>query len=269
MTQRTGLLSNLARIIALALAGIFALSLPGALLARSGAAVLFNPATARAVIQANLVDSTVLRQVVLDGLVSEATGGAATGSDLGRMLSYVGADQREAAAQILFPQDYVTGQVGNLVDSFYAWLDSNAPLPDLRLDLGPIQANLENGGSEALVDLVVSSWPACTPDQLRQAQTAVLQGQTPPVLACQLPEPLLSAQKTALVGQVDLAVQTMPASVSLTQDAGPSDIDQLASLKQGLDTIRTLARWLWLIPAALLGLIMAVAVRSWRGWLRW
>lgn len=262
-------MTSLARAAAYALAAVFVLSLPVALLARSGAGVLFNPTTARAVIQTNLVDSTVLRQVVFDGLVSEMSGGQAAGTDMGRMVSSVGASQRESVAQILLPQDYVSGQVGNLVDSFYAWLDSTAPLPDLRLDLGPIQANLENGGSEALVDLVVDNWPACTPDQLQQAQTAILQGQAPPLLACQLPEPLLSTQKTILINQVNLAVQVMPASVSLTQNAGPSEVEQLASLRRGLDTIRTLARWLWLIPAAMLGLIMAFAVRSWRDWLRW
>lgn len=269
MNQRSGCLTRLARLLAFALAGIFVLSLPMAMLAQSGAAVLFNPARARTVIQTNLVDSTVLRQLVFEGLISEMAGGPATGSDLSHMLSYVGANQREAVAQILLPQDYVRGQVANLVDSFYAWLDTDAPLPDLRVDLGPIQANLENGGSEALVDLVVESWPVCTPDQLKEVQTAVLQGQTPPVLACQLPEPLLSAQKTALVTEVNLAVHAMPASVSFTQGAGSAETEQFASLKRGLDTIRSLARWLWLIPVALLGLIMAVAVRSWQSWLRW
>jgi hypothetical protein len=43
----------------------------------------------------------------------------------------------------------------------------------------------------------------------------------------------------------------------------------LTELKARIRLARALARWAWMIPASILGVIMALAIRSWPGLARW
>ena len=61
----------------------------------------------------------------------------------------------------------------------------------------------------------------------------------------------------------------MPSSMDLTAQLKSEEETQLMSVKSQLRGFEMLARWLILIPLSLLGLLMAVVVRSWQGWARW
>jgi hypothetical protein len=61
----------------------------------------------------------------------------------------------------------------------------------------------------------------------------------------------------------------MPDSVPLIDDLTPGSLASLQRAKSLLVSARLLSTWLWLAPASLLGLVVALVVRSWSGLFRW
>jgi hypothetical protein len=91
-----------------------------------------------------------------------------------------------------------------LISAFYAWLEGDAPHPSLQVYLNPIRQNLLGGGAAKLVDLIWSTCPDCTPNQLAQIEPALASGQDAPLLTCRPPQP--EAAILGAVTQVNQAV---------------------------------------------------------------
>ncbi len=113
-----------------------------------------------------------------------------TASDLGRLMTYANDEQRQAAADIVVPPGWGRTQLEESGDGFLHLARqrcSGAGL--LTVDLAPIRQNLLDGGAADLVNLIWSTWPACTAEQSAQIETALMSAQSPPLTTCRPPQP--------------------------------------------------------------------------------
>jgi hypothetical protein len=255
--------------MALVLAAAIVISLPLALAARAAGSVVFDPGSVSRILSDNLIDSGLLRQVVIQGLFSRETDGQQTASEVGRLMTYASAQERQAAADIVVPPRWAQAQLQGLIMGFNAWLTSDETLPNVSVDLSPIRENLLHGGAADLADLIWSTWPDCTPDQVAQIAGALLSTQSPPFIACRPPEPTGELVHQLMISGLEAEVRTMPESLPLVDLSSPGLLSDLQQTKSLLVSVRLLATWLWLVPASLLGLIVALVVRSWRALFRW
>jgi hypothetical protein len=255
--------------LALVLAGLVAVSLPLTLAARATGRVLFDPETVSSILAQNLIDSGLLRQVVVQGLFSKETNGQLTASDLGRLMTYASPEQRQEVVDLLVPSGWAETQLKDMTTAFYSWIDSDAPAPDLVISLIPIRRTLLNGGVADFVDLIWSTWPACTAEQQAGIEAALLAGQSPPLTACQLTPPEAEAYRRLMASALESEALKLPDSLPVVDPSAPGSSSNLQQVKELLVYARLLSTWLWLLPASLLGLIVALVVRSWAGLFRW
>jgi hypothetical protein len=161
--------------------------------------------------------------------------------------------------------------VSGALEGLYSWVDNDQLRPAMVLDLRPIQRHLAGGGASQLVEIILASWPECAPEQLDELALAAISDAVP-MQYCEPPEPFRSVLAEFATQAVVLMVSDLPAEADLL--AGDPDLasrgaDELMALKEQLRLLRAFSRWGWLLPLSLLGLIMALAVRSVRGLTRW
>jgi len=257
------------RWVALLLAGAIAVSLPLALAVRAAGSVLFAPRTVTTIFSDHLIDSGLLRQLVIQGMFSRETNGQLTASDFGRLMTYADDQQRQAAADIVVPPDWAQTQLERLITDFFAWLNGDGVAPELTVELVPIRQGLLDGGAADLIDLIWSTWPACTAEQQAQIDSALRSGATPPLVACRPSKPTAGLYRQLIVVGLENEVQSMPATLAVIDLSAPGSADEFQQAKRLLINLRLLANWLWLVPASLLGVIVALVVRSWPGLFRW
>ena len=262
-----GCASSAGRITAGALALALILTLPLSLLAFDWARLFFDPEHMAQVVGQQLIDSGVLREMAMQTIFPSDPG---EGELRFRQFQQLDPAARERLLDILIPRGWGQEQVTRLLTDLYAWFDNDQPTPALSLDIGAVKDRLMTGGAQELVTLLVDSWPDCTPEQVEQ-----LRGQTfgspefPEELMCRPPEPLRTGRIDQGTRFLLDGVQPIPAVLPLSEAGGPSSVEDVGRLKQGIRLVRAQARWGWLLPLSTLGLIAAVVARSWPQLLRW
>lgn len=251
---------------------VFVISFPLTLLAFDTAQVLFSPDEVAAAFSEELVASGVLEEAMV-GLI---LGGELSGSgDVGARalegaLEYIGPGELRDISAALLPPGWSATQVSMIVRDLYAWIDSDAATPDLGLDLRPLKDHLLREGIGELVEIVVDSWPSCSLQEIELLREVQFRLGQLPELICEPPEPMRSELLIIATDYLQNQYRQMPPLLSLAETI--SDIDQRAEpgeLKSVLRLIRAIAEAAWLLPLSLLGLIMALVIRSFPDLTRW
>ncbi len=273
--------SLIGRAIALLLGLAFVVSLPLAILALAWGRVLFSPEQMTDILAAELVDSGALQRAAVEAFLSRS--GPQDGSvpqdgsnpqDASTpqpgSLDFLDRQELDRLVETLFPAEWAHEQMRANVEIFYAWIDSDLAQPAFRIDIQPLKDRLQAGGAEELVTVVVDSWPVCTPEQVQQLEREVFAAGELPSVTCEPPEPLRSRLiKTGTELLLERS-RSLPSSSPISGEA-PATVDQqgLSAFKRGLRFLRELSDAGWMLPTSLLGLIVALAVRSWPALLRW
>jgi hypothetical protein len=271
MTHSRGCGGTLAVIVATALAVSLAVLLPGAVLAFEVGRVLFSAEEVAQVVGERAVDSGAVRRLVIQQLLEARSTGATTDFDLARALSFLDQDEVEGVFDLLIPPDWARSQLSAAFRGLYDWMDNDLPAPAVPMDLRPIQQSLVSGGAARVVETILDSWPACTVQQLDELSRSALAGQLP-MQYCEPSEPYRSAIAVLATQALIEQARALPPKIDLLARDPSQPTDDLASvmaLKEQLRTLRALTRWGWLLPFSLLGVIMALVVRSLRGLARW
>jgi hypothetical protein len=274
MNRVTGCLGGIARLVAALLAVVFVLTLPVSLALHDLGRLLFTPRELGEFLVDHIVDTGLVRSLVTDRLLSEDSlgGGAEEGFDLVQAMQYLEPAEVEGLLDVIIPAGWAREQVVRSLESLYDWLDNDQSSPSLVLDVAPLRQNLLAGGVARLVETIVDSWPACTVEQTETMNQAAAGTGEVPVLYCEPPEPFRTSLSEAALVALSDQVARMPAEIALggaaQQPSGPASAEVMA-LKEQIRLVRALSRWGWLIPLSLLGLIMALAVRSFQGLGRW
>jgi len=265
-SSRPGCLTMVTRGLAGAAAALFVVLLPITLLSRNLALVIFSPPELSRLVSARIVDQGTLRQVILDNLFGAESGVA--GIDLEGAAQHLSPAERDVLIDQLLPAAWVEAQVLRVTTDFFAWFDSPATRMQLSVDLEPVRAALRGAAAAGLVEAIVESWPACTlEDVTRMLGLGVVPGQEG-FPYCEPPEPLRGLLVGALTGGMRLLAEGLPAEAFVV-DQDFSATEDLMLVKEQVRLVRFVSRWGILASFSLLGLIMALAVRSWRDLARW
>ena len=214
------------------------------------------------------MNSGALQEIAIEVMIEQVPRG---GEDIAAgILDFLGRQRLDEMLRELFPEEWTESQVRANIENLYAWLDNDQPLPELALDVQPLKDRLLAGGAEQLATTVVSSWPPCGLEHVEVLlREGIPRGQLPAFL-CQPPEPLLTTVVAVATDLVLRQVTELPSTVEIGEGGSPGATPQeLIEFKNSMRTLRALSRAGWLLPLSMLGLIVAVAVRSWDQLLRW
>jgi len=149
--------------------------------------------------------------------------------------------------------------------SIHTWLDDDRLTPGIEIDLRPIKARMQGESMLEVIDLIVDSWPTCTQEQVDRMQQASVEAGHPVILYCEPPEPFRSELIDFATRRFQSFFRDLPAAFSaFDTEQNDLNLDDVLLLKERIRTIRAFTMGGWLLSAALLGLIMILAIRSWR-----
>jgi len=270
MEGSQGCLSWLPRAIASLLVVVFILTAPIALLARAASQVVFSPQVMAKMVGNRLLETDVARRALAEALMREMLAQAPDGSGetMGALLLGVERSDMERITEIVLPPEWGKEQVVGNLQALYAWIDDDRAFPQIKLDLEPVRSRILGTGAEDLVEVLVDAWPSCTPEQVARMGLAAVQGGS--IETCEPPEPIRTGLAGVLADGVRLMANGMPDAVDLgPQVVSGGEEAQIGPFKERVRMVRFLTLWGWLFPAGLLGLIVALVVRSIAGLFRW
>lgn len=262
-------MSSLGRVVAVLLGVAVAVSLPFTLLALAWGTVLFSPEQMTDILAGELVNSGALQQFAIEAMLSRGDT-PADESPGGGPLDFLGRQRLDELLASLFPPDWARSQINRIVKDLYAWIDNDRLKPELGIDIQPVTDRLQAGGAKELAREVVSSWPDCGQEQIQLLKIdALVRGELPPFF-CQPPEPLRSRMIATATDFILSQTRNLPSFVSLGQgDGAEAPPESIMESKRSLRFLRGFAEVGWMLSVSLLGLIVAVTVRSWPALLRW
>lgn len=272
MSQSNGCLGSMMTLIAGFLVLLFILTLPITLLIFDVSRVVFSPQVLSEQVTSELIDSGVLRSFVTDQLLSpdflEEMGPGDI--DFMQILQDLSPGDRETLVDIVLPSGWIKSQIARVFNALNIWIDSEEPLPKLVLDIQPFKDRLMMGGAEEILEMIVDSWPSCTPDQNAQLREALQRSEEVPILQCEPPEPYRERLMGLTTEMMMEALREIPPEFVIGgEEIDPQEAVDMLAMKEWIRLGRTLSRSIWLVPIALLGLIMAFAIRSWSEFGRW
>jgi hypothetical protein len=272
MSQSNGCLKTTMKFLAGFLALLVILSLPISILIFDVSRVVFSPEILSEQLTTQLIESGILQSFVTDQLTShdflEKMGSG--DNNFIQMLVNLSPSDRETLVGILLPPDWLKTQIGGVFHALSVWFDNEEPLPKLVLDLRPLKDRLTMGGAEEIIQMIVDSWPSCTPEQIEQLSQAALRTDEVPILYCEPPEPFREQLMGFATEMMMKFIREIPPEFAFGEEETPPQqtVENMAA-KEWIRLVRTLSRVAWLVPVALLGLIMALAIRSWSEFGRW
>jgi HAMP domain-containing protein len=174
---------------------------------------------------------------------------------------------REQVTDEILPPDGLQVQVEHGLDIFFNWLNGTAAALDDPLDLSALQERLRGEEGRRAVDLIISSSPPCTSEQLRQIQALTPQSEIP---VCQATGPALDDLRAAMIQALtNIADAIAERDFNINRVLGVNRADEVPPLPTVVEATRQLFVVGYLCPLALLSLVVALVVRSFKTFGRW
>jgi hypothetical protein len=256
------------RSAAVLLAAAFAVTLPLSLVAFNLGRVAFSPERMTVLLLETIEETGGLRQLVIESLAAESATGEAQGLDLAEALSFLSPQERDYLGEQLTPPGWAREQLGALVAGVYTWIDDDRARPSFVVDITDLKVALLSGAAADLVETVVDSWPPCSVEDIAEMTVGALLGEDS-LRLCEPPEPLRSGVVGLLNASVTLSLRALPDRISLSESDNAPASPEVLETKETIRQVRFLAGWSWLLSLVMLGLVMALAIRSWRGVALW
>ncbi len=218
---------------------------------------------------------TVLIPHLLPDLVKESGHEPAGDADVtvADLFGNLTAEDWEAITQLLIPPDWLRGQFEGNINALFDWLEGDQPLPDLTIDTASLRERLTGPEGREAANRLITSWEPCTPEQVT-ALERFLDGQGAFVV-CEPPGRMLAPVSAAAAEPaLETVASALPESFTLRQyvagqpDAGKF-LHEMNQFKYGMNVFRRLAPLWYLIPAAILSLVVIVVVRNAQSCLTW
>ena len=266
----SGCLKQTFLITAFLLAVLFVITLPFTVTSQSASQMIFSPEAVTNLVRSSLLGSGLLERYLLEAVFQGdlALGGGADEGAIAEALQYLSPAERQTMIQQIVPDGWVEDQISTSVESIFRWIDDESSTPRIKLDLVPIKDRLIAGGIEDIADTVVDSWPSCSPEQINIMRKAAAQGGDFEFDICEPPEPF----RTRAVELASITfyewVRESPSSIEFQEESEES-FEEIMALKEQIRFLRAIMRFGWFLPIALLGLIMALSIRSLRNLGSW
>ncbi len=187
-----------------------------------------------------------------------------------QILSNIPLESRRAITDQLTPPTWLQIQLETGIDGFFTWLNTGSREGlNQPLDFSDFQARLRGDEGQRTIDAILNNAPPCSPQQIEQIQNFARGGSSPLPL-CQPPEreadTLRSAMTQAMASVANHFEENPP---TVNDFLNIRDTSDNASLPLFIAAVRQLLSIFYLIPAALLSLIVALVVRSFKSFGRW
>lgn len=266
MNHRQGCLPTAVRWLAISLCVLVVVTLPPTLLARAVTGRVFSPDLVKQELSDRLINSGALRSAALRAVVPERD---VNPVGLAALTANLDEEDWQQISRTVVPDGWVQTQLDTIVDAVFEWLANDHLMPTIQLDVEPIKRNLIGAGTESITRIVVESWPNCSLHQLAELELTFRQSGQIPLILCAPPEPIKSVAIGFVAGAFREGARLLPTTLNLSQAVQPAGADDLLQIKRTLRSIRLGAGWAIALPLILLGLVMAMVIRSWRALLRW
>lgn len=236
---------------------------------------------ARLIFSAEMLSEVLAERLVYSGLFLDVMSEAVPGSQflrefspeeaqIDRTIGGISPEEWRGILSVVLPEEWLVREMTESVESVMTWIDDDRPLPNMMITLQPLKERLTGRSGIEVLEIVIDSWPICTADQVAEIESTEARGGVVPILICEPPEPLRGRTVERMAGLVEDYMRRLPGSISLREfEEGAPDIENVRILKERIRLARALSRSVWLLPVALLGMIMALAIRSWRGIAVW
>ncbi|MCW5873444.1 MAG: hypothetical protein KIS88_02230 [Anaerolineales bacterium] len=258
---------------------IFVLALPLSLAFREVGKLVFDAEATKTMVRENLLGgqmASVLANQLAQQLFLRQDGEETLASAfVSNTLSALTEEDWRTITALTMPPQLVEATVEEIVNGYTAWLDGDADLPEIRVELDGWKANVEENAS-AVLSVVLDAQPDCSMEQVSGLVFSALQSMESvlrQIGGCRPPEPVYSVVMDNAGFLLESSLEFAPSSIdvgALRQLAGAPQ--QLAELKDGLIRIRQMVMWGWLgaIAIGLLGVLLGArtlpqALR-WAGW---
>lgn len=267
-----GCLRGLGKILALLTVLIFLIVLPLSIFALDFGNVFFSPETLSRAVVESVTGSQIGQQFLNDEIMPNLVAGTSRSDEFDFDQAFRDLDQadREQIISILVPDDWLEKQIKNAIGSLLNWIDEDQAQLAIELQIEPLKESLYRGGSEQVLEIIVDSWPPCTLDQMEMMSTAAEEEGQVPVVYCEPPEPFRTRLLEFANSELLLQIGQLPSVVAMNNDgANGNGFENQLEVKQSLRTVRALSQTMWFLAVGLLGVIMALAIRSWKELSRW
>ncbi|HMK08193.1 MAG TPA: hypothetical protein VK449_04085 [Anaerolineales bacterium] len=256
------------RILAAVLAIAFVVTLPITLMAFNLGRIAFSAQQMTVLVSQTIEETGGLRNLVMQSLTSPKNPPESGNLDLAGALAFLTPPERDHLGDQLTPPGWAEEQLGSLVKGVYDWIDNDRASPSFLVDIRDLKAALLAGGAADLVEMVVDSWPACSVEDVAEMSVGALLGERS-LKFCEPPEPLRSGLVGLMDASLAVSLRALPDQIALGQGGTAPASPEVMQAKDRLRRVRFLAGWSWLFSPVLLGLIMALVVRSWRDLALW
>jgi hypothetical protein len=268
MQTDSGRRNRLVIITAYLLAIAFIFALPVSIIAHNGIRVLFSAEVLSESLSGFLLGRGSVREQLLEelfnsGWIEERVSGR-------KPFHFLNLQDRFRIAEEIFPDEWIMVQIEEGFATSMEWLQTDDPAPKIYLDFKPVKQGLLAGGSKAIAEILMNSWPSCSREQELVMRRALHSDAPLNFEFCKPGEDL----HIELVDQLDFALQEHVRNIKseiLIFDAIGDSIyrDDLSNTKTGLLRLSLWLRRLRLSPLPILGLIMALVIRSFYDLGRW
>ncbi len=266
----SGCLKQVFRITASLLAVLFVITLPFTVVGQSAAQMIFSPEAVTDLVASSLIGSGILERYLLETAFPGdlASGGEADALAFAEALQYLSPAERQMIIQQIVPDGWVEDQITTSVEAVFRWIDDESPTPEIKLDLVPIKDRLIDGGIEDFAEMVVDSWPSCSQEQINVMRKAAVRGEDLEFELCEPPEPFRT--RGVEIASIVLYewIRESPSSIAFQEEPDES-LEEIMAFKDQIQFLRAVMRFGWFLPFTLLGLIMALTIRSLRNLGNW
>jgi hypothetical protein len=195
-------------------------------------------------------------------------GNSALGNTQSKELAGLGPQGYENIFSLLMPQDWVMSQTNNLITNLWDYLNFKQNTLNLGIDLREVKARLSGAQGQAISKEIVSSWPACSMQQLLAIVAQLAQGSNLADLPfCQPPQMYLPLTYQLVQATLSGFTSALPDQLNLISLAGSSpagDPTQSAAWQQTFQSYK-LFRWgLRLSPVLSIILLLFLAIITFR-----
>jgi hypothetical protein len=268
MKSKNGPRNRLVDIAVYLLVVAFIFALPVSIIAHNGIRVLFSAeilsdALGEFVLGRDSLREQLLEEVFNSGWVEDRV------TDR-KPFHYLDHEDRLQIAEEIFPDEWIVAQIEEGIATAIEWLQTDDLDLRIYLDFEQIKLNLFAGGSKSIAEILVNSWPSCSREQ-EITMRGTLRSDVFHTLEFCKPGEELSIE---LIDRMDLALQKYVRNIeSQVYLFGENDEllsqDVLWMTKRNLLGLSLWLRWLRIAPFPMMGLIMALVIRSIKDMGRW
>lgn len=270
MGEGAGFFKVVARFFAVGAAVLAVVLFPMSFSTAGLAEVVSDYETISELAEEHLIQSDLLYSWLVQGFLSSDAGEEQSTNVFYDVLMTLEPARQLAASKLLIPKDWAAAQLSAILEETYIWLGGGNDYPVLMLDTGALSASMNTSRAERIARIVLSSWSTCSPEMISGRSPVEIKPDEYLENACVPEEPLAVRVVERHAADSIMAIyEELPETLFLVDEVPPEDVQEFIDARKGLLRLQSLMMSLWLAPVLLLGIVMVLQIRSWRGLGHW